>query len=161
MGHFPLLHCTPLIHIYTPGKHMVPDKEENHPISMGGRWEGGDEGWVQGAYVKSRLKVKTQEARGGGALPGASDRLKTFFRSLLGPEPEIPACHQSHSIWCQEHVPKSRGRQKTPWLTTPSLWRCLMPPSLHLSPSCTLYNSQAFRPSERGGFFLPNSLLQG
>lgn len=71
----------------------------------------------RGAYVMSRLEVQTQGARGGRVLPGASDRLKTFFRSPLGPESEIPACHQSRSTRCQGHVPKIQGRQKTLWLT--------------------------------------------
>lgn len=70
--------------------------------------------WVyKGTNVKSRLKVKIQEARGGGVLPGASDRLRTFFQSPVGPESEISACHQSHSIRCQGHAPKIRGGEET------------------------------------------------
>ena len=112
MGCLPSLSCTPLIHVYicVPRKHMVPDK---------GWEEGGAEGWVQGANVKSRLKVKTQETRGGRVLPGASDRLKTFFQSPLGPECEIPACHQFHSIRCQGHVPKIQGGERAHgWLSS-------------------------------------------
>lgn len=62
------------------------------------------------------MEVKTQEATGYRVLPGASDRLKTSFQNPLGPESEIPACHQSHSIRCQGHAPKIQGREKTPWL---------------------------------------------
>lgn len=116
MGCFPLLHCTPLMHIYVLSKNMVPDKEDNYSVNMGRRI-GGAESWDQGEYVKSRLKVKTQEAKEDRVLPGASDKLKTFFQSPLGPESERPACHQSHSIRCQGHVPKIQSRQKTPSLT--------------------------------------------
>lgn len=66
------------------------------------------------------VKTGSQDPRRRGqskVLPGASDKLKTFFQSLLDPESEIPACHQSHSIWCQGHVPKIQGREKTQLLT--------------------------------------------
>lgn len=55
----------------------------------------------------------------GRVLPGASDRLKTFSQSPAGPESEISACHQSHSIRCQGHVPKIQSGEKTRgWLSS-------------------------------------------
>lgn len=77
-------------------------------------WEGGRKarrgsGSSSRDDVKSRLEAKTQDTRAGRVLPDASDKLKTFFQSPRGLESETPACHQSHSIWCQGHVPKIHG----------------------------------------------------
>ena len=95
-------------------------KNKINSVYVEGREEerkGGAEGRVRRVCVKSRPEVKTRDARGGRVLPDASDKLKTFFQSPRGPESETPACHQSHSIWCQGHVPKIQGREETPWLT--------------------------------------------
>lgn len=74
-------------------------------------------------------EVKFPAASGGRVLPGASDKLRTFSQSPRGPESEIPACHQSHSIRCQGRVPKIQGREANPRAeSSPSLRRHLLPP---------------------------------
>lgn len=60
MGCFPLLRRTPLMHIYVLSKNMVPDKEENYSVNIGGRM-GGAECWDQEEY---QVKTESQDPRG-------------------------------------------------------------------------------------------------